>query len=110
MGRCRICGGVGHTVCGISRASVDACVPYVALLSLEGIVVIEVDFLWVGEETKTGDAICARFTDPSTGRDAVVVVDGGFIETGDRVVSHIQRYYGTQTVDLVICTHPDDDH
>src|SRR3954452_12066106 len=58
---------------------------------------------------KSGDAITARFTTP-TGRQAVVVVDGGFTDDGERVVDHIQSYYGTSTVDLVISTHPDADH
>lgn len=71
---------------------------------------IEIDFLWVGEETKTGDAIGCRFTHPQTGEPVVVLIDGGFIETGDRVVEHVKNYYGTSTIDLVICTHPDDDH
>lgn len=71
---------------------------------------IEIDFLWVGEETKTGDAIGCRFTDPSTGQSAIVLIDGGFVETGTRIVEHVKRHYGTTVVDLVICTHPDNDH
>ena len=71
---------------------------------------IEIDFLWVGEETKTGDAIGCHFTHPQTGENVVVLIDGGFVETGDRIVDHVQGYYNTSTVDLVICTHPDDDH
>src|SRR4051794_38640748 len=58
---------------------------------------------------KSGDAITARFTSP-TGRRAVVVVDGGFTDEGERIVDHIQGYYGTSSVDLVISTHPDADH
>ena len=71
---------------------------------------IEIDFLWVGEKTNTGDAITCQFTDPATGQAVVIVIDGGFVETGDRIASHIRKYYGTSRVDLVICTHPDDDH
>ena len=70
----------------------------------------EVDYLWVGEKSNTGDAIAMRFTRPDTWTDAVVVIDGGFRETGDRLADHIEKYYGTSTVDVVICTHPDDDH
>lgn len=70
----------------------------------------EVDHLWVGEKSNTGDAIAMRFTRPDTGTNAVVVIDGGFRETGDRLADHIQKYYGTTTVDLAVCTHPDDDH
>jgi beta-lactamase superfamily II metal-dependent hydrolase len=71
---------------------------------------IDIDFLWVGEKTKTGDAITMQFTNPETGRDVVVVIDGGFTEDGDRIASHVRRYYGTNRVDLMISTHPDDDH
>ncbi|MGK5171816.1 ComEC/Rec2 family competence protein [Geodermatophilus sp. CPCC 205761] len=71
---------------------------------------IDIDFLWVGEKQKTGDAITCQFTDPSTGQDVVVVIDGGFRDDGERIASHVRRYYGTDRVDLAICTHPDDDH
>ena len=39
---------------------------------------IELDFLWVGERTKTGDAIIARLTYPGCTRPGVVVIDGGY--------------------------------
>ncbi len=42
---------------------------------------MEIDFLWVGEESKTGDAIGCRFTHPDTGASVVVLIDGGFTET-----------------------------
>lgn len=71
---------------------------------------IDIDFLWVGEKTKTGDAITTQFTDPQTGREVVVVIDGGFVDDGDRIASHVRTYYGTSHVDLMISTHPDDDH
>ncbi|WP_311208431.1 MULTISPECIES: MBL fold metallo-hydrolase [unclassified Aeromicrobium] len=70
----------------------------------------EVDYLWVGEKSNTGDAIAMRFTRPDTGTDAVVVIDGGFKETGDRIADLIEEFYDTTTIDLAICTHPDDDH
>lgn len=70
----------------------------------------EIDYLWVGEKSNTGDAIACRFTRPDTGGPAVVIIDGGFQETGVRLAEHVQSYYGTSTVDLVVCTHPDDDH
>lgn len=71
---------------------------------------IEIDFLWVGAETKTGDAITCRFTDPTSGDDVIMVIDGGFVADGARIVEHVRRYYGTDVIDLVVCTHPDDDH
>jgi hypothetical protein len=70
----------------------------------------EVDHLWVGEETNTGDAIAMRFTEPRTGAHRVAVIDGGFHETGHRLASHIESYYDTDVVDLAVCTHPDQDH
>ena len=70
----------------------------------------EIDYLYVGDKTNTGDAIACRFTDPATGQLAVVVIDGGFVETGTRLVEHIRDYYDTSVVDLVVCTHPDNDH
>lgn len=71
---------------------------------------IEIDFLWVGAETKTGDAITCRFTDPVSGENVIMVIDGGFLADGARIVKHVGDYYGTHVIDLVVCTHPDDDH
>ncbi len=72
----------------------------------------EVDILAVGEDSKSGDAIVLRFgnfiADPSDQR--VVVIDGGFRASGEKLVESIQKYYGTDHVDLVISTHPDADH
>ena len=68
----------------------------------------EIDFLEVGTEEKSGDAIALRF--PYGGRWAIVVVDGGFVDVGAELVAHILRWYETDHVDLVISTHPDADH
>lgn len=70
----------------------------------------EVDFLPVGDKGNSGDAICARFTDPETGASRVVVVDAGYQDDGDALVRHIREHYGTSSVDLAILTHPDEDH
>ena len=72
----------------------------------------EVDFLKVGEEGSSGDAIPLRYGDLHSGRSSqfVVVVDGGFKETGPDVVEFVTTRYGTRTVDLVISTHPHRDH
>lgn len=75
----------------------------------------EVDFLPVeateGEpSTRNGDAITLHFTEDVTGTERVVVIDAGFEAVGDEVVRHINKYYGTSQVDLVISTHPDPDH
>ncbi len=72
----------------------------------------EVDFLGVGSESKSGDAIAIRFGNLHGRRDeqTVVVIDGGFSDTGTELVEHIRTHFGTNTVDLVISSHPDQDH
>lgn len=74
----------------------------------------EVDFLPVESEngpgSKSGDAIAIHFKLDTTGEDMVIVIDGGFTAVGDDLADHIQEYYGTSYVDLVISTHPDADH
>jgi beta-lactamase superfamily II metal-dependent hydrolase len=75
-------------------------------------VAIEIDFIQAGKESKSGQAITLRFGNLLGTRDeqTVIVVDGGFVETGEEVVAHIKRYYGTDVVDLVVSSHPDTDH
>lgn len=74
----------------------------------------EVDILAVGDETKckSGDAIALRFGefDGDLTKQYVVVIDGGFEGSGDKLVNRIIKEYGTYYVDLVISTHPDSDH
>ena len=72
----------------------------------------EVDVLGVGKESKSGDAIALRWGNLRGNRDKqkVVLIDGGFQETGEDVVDHIKDYYGTTFVDAVVSTHPDQDH
>jgi beta-lactamase superfamily II metal-dependent hydrolase len=72
----------------------------------------EIDFLAVGEGERSGDAIairCGNFTGART-EQFVMVIDGGTLESGDALVEHIQRDYGTNRVDLAVNTHPDGDH
>jgi beta-lactamase superfamily II metal-dependent hydrolase len=68
----------------------------------------EIDFLDV-ESGKSGDAIPLRYQ-----IDDVIyihVVDGGFQDTGQKVVEHINKYYNKPAyIDHVIATHPDGDH
>lgn len=73
---------------------------------------LEIDFLPVGDESKSGDAIALRYGNLFGGRgeQTVVVIDGGFKDTGDSVAEHLARYYGTRHVDVLVSTHPDDDH
>jgi len=71
----------------------------------------EVDFLPVGED-KSGDAITLRFgnlhADPP--QQFVMVIDGGYAETGETVVEYVRTHYKTNRIDLVVSTHPDQDH
>ena len=67
----------------------------------------EIDFLGV-ETAKSGDAITMRYS--VNGVDGVHVVDGGYLDTGDQIVRHLQTVYGTTVIDNVILTHPDRDH
>lgn len=72
----------------------------------------ELDIRAVGTGTTSGDAIAIRYGnfngDPRAQR--VIVIDGGFQENGEDLVELIQDVYGAKRVDLVVCTHPHDDH
>jgi beta-lactamase superfamily II metal-dependent hydrolase len=72
----------------------------------------EIDLLGVGEESKSGDAIALRYGNlyGSRSEQTVVVIDGGYADNGQKLVDHIRTHYGTEKVDLVISTHPDQDH
>jgi hypothetical protein len=73
---------------------------------------IEIDFLAVGEGERSGDAICLRYGNLLGPRNQQVVltIDGGTLESGERVVEHITGVYGTDFVDAAFVTHPDSDH
>lgn len=72
----------------------------------------EVDFLPVGEGEKSGDAIAMRWgtLQAKPPQQTVVVIDGGYTANGDDLVKHITNHYKTNTVDLVVSTHPHADH
>lgn len=68
---------------------------------------VEIDFLAV-ETAKSGDAIAVRY---SIDRIATVhVVDGGFLDTGEKLVEHLKSQYQTTHVDHIVLTHTDQDH
>lgn len=79
-----------------------------------GSLMLEVDFLPVeatdGPGSKSGDAITFRFSNAEQGDPFIVVIDGGYSAIGDQLAGHIQKYYGTTHIDLVVSTHPDADH
>lgn len=72
----------------------------------------EVDIRAVGPESKSGDAIALRYGDfiASPGSQTVVVIDGGFEDSGKDLVSHLRHFYETDYIDLVVATHSDADH
>ncbi len=67
----------------------------------------EIDFLSVGDH-QSGDAITLRYS--LNGRSLVHVVDGGFLDDGEHVMTHLRKYYGGNEVSHVVLTHPDADH
>jgi len=70
----------------------------------------EIDFLPVGEGESSGDAICLRYSFDQGRSWYVGVVDGGTQASGEALCDHIRKYYGTDTVDFLVCTHPHQDH
>src|SRR5690606_7410615 len=68
----------------------------------------EIDFLKV-KSAKSGDAITLRY---SIGNKVTIhIIDGGFKDTGDDIIKHIEQYYNHPIlIDRVILTHPDGDH
>jgi hypothetical protein len=73
---------------------------------------IEIDFLPVGEESRGGDAIALRYGNLNCDRSeqTVIVIDGGYAASGEALVDHVSYHYGTDHVDIVLSTHPDQDH
>jgi beta-lactamase superfamily II metal-dependent hydrolase len=72
----------------------------------------EIDYIPVGDGDRSGDAIALRFGNLTGPREEqnVVIIDGGFKDSGEHLVNHIKQIYGTNRVDIVISTHPDMDH
>jgi len=71
---------------------------------------IEIDFLTVGEGSKSGDAIAIRYGHVG-GPHSIMVVDGGCLQAGDRLVDHLIACYGADVyVTHAVCTHSDGDH
>ncbi|MCB1777032.1 MAG: MBL fold metallo-hydrolase [Candidatus Competibacteraceae bacterium] len=68
----------------------------------------EIDFLDI-ESKKSGDAIPMRYS--INGIQRIHITDGGFQATGDKLVTHINKYYGNpRYIDSIVVTHPDGDH
>lgn len=74
---------------------------------------LEIDYLPVGDGTRSGDAIAFRFGIYENGKwksQTVFTIDGGNKNSGERLVKHITEVYKTDKVDRAILTHPDGDH
>lgn len=68
----------------------------------------EIDFHDV-ETAKSGDAIALRYEVGGVTR--VHVVDGGYLDTGEKVLETIRTHYGSPAlIDAVVVTHSDGDH
>src|SRR5664280_2714171 len=72
----------------------------------------EIDFFAVGEKSSGGDAIAVRYGNLFGDRSEqmVIVIDGGYTDSGEALVNHIKTHFGTSRVDIVVSTHPDQDH
>lgn len=74
----------------------------------------EIDFLPVGDSSRSGDAICLRWgydlETPGKRKQYVIVVDGGYTSCGEQIVAHVKKYYGTTHINIVVNTHPHKDH
>lgn len=70
----------------------------------------EIDFLPVGEEGQSGDAIAIRFSTTADPTYRTIIIDAGFEDNGKALVEHVDRWYGDRHIDLAIVTHPDGDH
>lgn len=72
----------------------------------------EIDYIPVGNGESSGDAILLRFGNLTSNPEAqnVILIDGGYKPTGIEIIKHINQYYHTNHIDIVISTHPDRDH
>ena len=67
----------------------------------------EVDFLTTAARS-SGNAVTLRYE--RNGYTFIHVVDGGFQDTGAKILDHLRRCYGGTTLSYVVVTHPDGDH
>ena len=72
----------------------------------------EVDFLPIGK-SMCGDSFAIRYgylTSGNLNDQTVVLIDGGFTEDSITIKNHFLKWYGHDKIDLIISTHPDQDH
>ena len=81
----------------------------------------EVDFLPIGDKSKSGDAICVRWgynLNSTIERQFVMLIDGGHAISAPSIIDFIKTYYYNNsntlkentTINLLINTHPHSDH
>lgn len=74
----------------------------------------EIDFIGINEESsKDAAACCFRFFSKKHDRFITAIYDGGFSSHGKELVRLIKKYYSSEDkpcIDIVICSHSDDDH
>ena len=68
----------------------------------------EIEFLPVGNGEKSGDCILFHYFED--GIEKIIAYDGGTRKSGEAMVAHIKKYYGTHKIDYLINSHPDGDH
>jgi hypothetical protein len=54
--------------------------------------VYEIDFLPVGDEGQSGDAIAIRFSTTSDPSLRTIIIDAGFQDNGKALVEHVDRW------------------
>ena len=62
------------------------------------------------EMLKVGDADAIVIRHFINDTPYVILIDAGNVNDGSTIKKHLQTYFGSTTIDLAICTHPDDDH
>lgn len=68
----------------------------------------EIRFFPVGKSSKGGDAILIRLYDAQNNL-YVIVIDGGYTDDGQAMLDYLSEL-GIDRIDLVVNTHPDEDH
>jgi beta-lactamase superfamily II metal-dependent hydrolase len=69
----------------------------------------EIDFLRAGDSN--GDAIVVKWGDTKYSNYYLNVIDGGFTDTGDQIIEHIESYHTKNAaISNVVLTHADNDH
>lgn len=71
----------------------------------------EIDFLPIGKESKGGDCITIKYGNLNGTREEqkIILIDGGYQDNSEEILEHLKRI-GTDYIDLLIVTHPDQDH